>query len=102
MVAVRGEAAPGPQASPTAPYQPRCSLDQRNAGQYLDGLGNPVAECTYSAAEHPERIERRIDVGFDYVHAKGKFFLTLTQHRRRHRDKDSWHSIKMAVRLLGA
>ena len=43
VAAVRGEAAPGPQARITAPYRPRCSLDQRTAGQYLGGLGTPVA-----------------------------------------------------------
>ena len=57
VVAVRGEAAPTPQAHRTAPYRPRYSLDQRAAGQYLGGLGTPVAECTYSAAEHPEGIK---------------------------------------------
>ena len=31
VVAVRGEAAPAPQAHRTAPYQPRYSLDQRTA-----------------------------------------------------------------------
>ena len=39
VVAVRGEAAPGPQAHLTAPCRPCCSLDQRTAGQYLGGLG---------------------------------------------------------------
>ena len=34
VVAVRGEAAPAPQAHRTAPYRPRYSLDQRTAGQY--------------------------------------------------------------------
>ena len=34
VVAVRGEAAPAPQAHRTAPYRPRCSLDQRTAGKY--------------------------------------------------------------------
>ena len=34
VVAVRGEAARSPQAHRTAPYRPRCSLDQRTAGQY--------------------------------------------------------------------
>ena len=32
VVAVRGEAAPAPQAHRTAPYRPRYSLDQRTAG----------------------------------------------------------------------
>ena len=41
VVAVRGEAAPAPQAHRTAPYRPRYSLDQRTAGQYLGGLGTP-------------------------------------------------------------
>ena len=59
VVAVRGAAAPAPQAHLTAPYRPRYSLDQRTAGQYLGGLGTPVAECTYSAAEHPEGIKLR-------------------------------------------
>ena len=59
VVAVRGEAAPAPQAHRTAPYRPRYSLDQRTAGQYLGGLGTPVAECTCSAAEHPEGIKLR-------------------------------------------
>ena len=54
VVAVRGEAAPAPQAHRTAPYRPRYSLDQRTAGQYLGRLGTPVTECTCSAAEHPE------------------------------------------------
>ena len=35
-------AAPAPQAHLTAPYWPRCSLDQRAAGRYLCGLGIPV------------------------------------------------------------
>ena len=46
VVAARGEAAPGPQAHLTAPYRFRYSLDQRTAGQFLGGLGTPVAECT--------------------------------------------------------
>ena len=41
VVAVRGEAAPGPQGHLTAPYWPRYSLDQRTAGRYLRGLGTP-------------------------------------------------------------
>ena len=41
VVAVRGEAAPAPQAHRTAPYRSRCSLDQRAAGQDLGGLGTP-------------------------------------------------------------
>ena len=56
---MRGEAAPAPQAHRTAPYRPRYSLDQRTAGRYLGGLGTPVAECTCSAAEHPEGIKLR-------------------------------------------
>ena len=59
VVPVRGEAAPAPQAHRTAPYRPRCSLDQRTACQYLGRLGTPVAECTCSAAEHPEGIKLR-------------------------------------------
>ena len=59
VVAVRGEAALAPQAHRTAPYRPRYSLDQRTAGQYLGGLGTPVAECTCAAAEHPEGIKLR-------------------------------------------
>ena len=50
VVAVRGEAAPGPQAHLTAPYQPRYSL-ARPADR------GPVGECTYPAAEHPEGIK---------------------------------------------
>ena len=45
VAAVRGEAAPGPQARITAPYRPRCSLDQRTAGRYLGGLGTPGDGC---------------------------------------------------------
>ena len=46
VVAVRGEAAPGlrlpcMQAHLTAPFQPRYSLDQRTAGQYLSRLSTP-------------------------------------------------------------
>ena len=48
VVAVRGEAALGPQAHLTAPYRP-C----------VGRLGTPVAECTYSAPEHPEGIKLR-------------------------------------------
>ena len=59
VVAVSGEAAPAPQAHCTAPYRPRCSLDQRTAGQYLGGLGTLATECTCSAAEHPEGIKLR-------------------------------------------
>ena len=59
VVAVGGEAAPGPQAHRTAPYRPRCSLDQRTTGQYLGRLGTPVAEWTCSAAKHPEGIKLR-------------------------------------------
>ena len=61
VVAVRGEAAPTPQAHRTAPYRPRYSLDQRTAGQYRwrADAGTPVAECTCSAAEHPEGIKLR-------------------------------------------
>ena len=55
-VAAGGEAALGPQAHPTctAPYQPCPSQDRRTAGHSLGGIGTPVAECTYSTAEHPE------------------------------------------------
>ena len=37
VVAVRGEAAPGPQAHLTAPYRPCYSLDQRTAGRTPKG-----------------------------------------------------------------
>ena len=40
-MAVKGAAAPAPQAHLPAPYRPRYSLDQRTAGQYLGGLGTP-------------------------------------------------------------
>ena len=66
VVAVRGEAAPGPPAHLTAPYRSRCSLDQRTAGQYLGGLGTPgdghvptrPRSPLDSAAEHPEGTKR--------------------------------------------
>ncbi len=46
VVAVRGEAAPTPQARRTAPYRPRYSLDQRAAGQYRWlGLGRLWVGC---------------------------------------------------------
>ena len=41
VVAVRGAETPALQAHLTAPYRPRYSLDQRTAGRYLGGLGNP-------------------------------------------------------------
>ena len=48
VVAVRGEAAPGPQAHLTAPYRPRYSPDQRTAGQYLGGLGTRASSSRSS------------------------------------------------------
>ena len=54
VVAVRGEAAPVPQAHRTAPYRPRYSLDQRAAGQYRwrADAGTPVAECIRKSELH--------------------------------------------------
>ena len=54
VVAVRGEAAPTPQAHRTAPYRPRYSLDQRTAGQYRwrADAGTPVAECIRKSEPH--------------------------------------------------
>ena len=41
VVAVRGAAAPAPQAHLTVPYWPCCSLDQQTAGWYLGRLSTP-------------------------------------------------------------
>ena len=55
VVAVRGAAAPAPQAHLTAPYWPCYSLDQQTMGWYLGGLSTPSnglipAQCPRSVS----------------------------------------------------
>ena len=71
VVAVRGEAAPTPQAHRTAPYRPRYSLDQRTAGQYRWRARYPRRGMYRLGRRAPRRDKARAPLEVQVLTVKG-------------------------------